>query len=55
VKSLYLNEEWLDYDGRSMVPLNGDGPQDVGAIDALTFLLGLEGEFSWVGCHCFTD
>jgi hypothetical protein len=34
-----MDEEGLDYDGRSM----GDDPQDVGAIDALTFLLGLEG------------
>jgi hypothetical protein len=44
VKGLCLWKEWIDYDGRSM----GDDPQDVGAIDALTFLLGLEGGSSWL-------
>jgi len=37
VKSLQLDERSLDY-GRDM----GGDPQDVGAVDALTFLLGLE-------------
>jgi hypothetical protein len=44
VKHLILADESLDF-GRSMVPWNGDDPQHVGAIDALTFVMGLEGGY----------
>jgi hypothetical protein len=48
VKNLSLVEESVDF-GRSMVPRNDGDPQDIGAIDALTYLLGLEGG-SFVRC-----
>jgi len=48
VRVLDLNEGWLDY-GRSM----GDDPQDVGAVDALTYLLGLEDDEPGLSlCQC---
>jgi len=41
VKDIYAGEDSLDF-GRSMVPRNDGDPQDIGAIDALTYVLGLE-------------